>query len=206
MLVRSRRDPQGAHRGLSDGPGRQDRGGVLCRPLTSPFGRIHLHHRQRSRWTAAPSQGEAEGKAAWSGARVGIEGRVGIEATAELAALAEELGYESLVQRQGQAARPYRDAGGRAGRRRSQSASGSFSARRLAGWDASRRGSPRSVLTPRIILGIAAGQIREHVIALTREALASRCSAAVPECRIATGYGPLMLKLGGRGRRRSPTG
>ncbi len=131
---------------------------------------------------------------------VGIEGRVGIAAATELVALAERLGYGSFwFNVMGKQPDPIEmlaavvDATSTI-----EIGIGLFP---LDAWPAAEL-APRlrdiGASTPRIVLGIASGQIREHVVALNRDAIAA-LRAAVPECRIATGgYGPLMLKLGGR--------
>jgi alkanesulfonate monooxygenase SsuD/methylene tetrahydromethanopterin reductase-like flavin-dependent oxidoreductase (luciferase family) len=131
---------------------------------------------------------------------VGIEGSIGPAAVADLAALAESCGYGSfwinVVGREIDAIESLRRALGRT--KTIAIGSGVFP---LDAWPAAglaARCRAESLNTPRLILGVGAGQVREGVVALTENAIRTLRMAA-PATRICTaGYGPRIQEVGGR--------
>jgi hypothetical protein len=131
---------------------------------------------------------------------VGIDGSVGPQAVAELAALAESCGYGSfwinIGGREVDAVESLRQALDRT--ETIEIASGVFP---LDAWPASglaARLKAEALDTQRLIIGIGAGQIREGVVALTEAAIRT-LHAAAPASRVCTaGYGPRIQEVGGR--------
>jgi alkanesulfonate monooxygenase SsuD/methylene tetrahydromethanopterin reductase-like flavin-dependent oxidoreductase (luciferase family) len=131
---------------------------------------------------------------------VGIDGSIGPQAVAELAALAESRGYGSF----------WINVGGRdvdsieslrlvlERTKTIEIAAGVFP---LDAWPAAgiaSRLQAQTMNTPRLIVGVGAGQIREGVVALTESAIRV-LRAAAPRTRICTaGYGPRIQDTGGR--------
>jgi alkanesulfonate monooxygenase SsuD/methylene tetrahydromethanopterin reductase-like flavin-dependent oxidoreductase (luciferase family) len=131
---------------------------------------------------------------------VGIDGSVGPRAVAELAALAESCGCGSfwinVGGREIDAVESLRLALGST--KTIEIGAGVFP---LDAWPASglaARFKAEALNTPRLIIGIGAGQIREGVVALTESAMQT-LRAAAPASRICTaGYGPRIQEVGGR--------
>ena len=131
---------------------------------------------------------------------VGIDGSIGPQAVAELAALAESRGYGSfwinIGGREVDAIESLRLALERT--KTIEIASGVFP---LDAWPAAgiaSRLQAQAMNTPRLIVGVGAGQIREGVVALTEDAIRS-IRAAAPQTRVCTaGYGPRIQDAGGR--------
>ena len=131
---------------------------------------------------------------------VGIDGSVGPQAVAELAALAESCGYGSF----------WINVGGREidsveslrlALERTKSIEIGAGVFPLDAWPAAglaARFKTDGLNTGRLIIGIGAGQIREGVVALTESAI-KVLRVAVPASRICTaGYGPRIQEVGGR--------
>jgi alkanesulfonate monooxygenase SsuD/methylene tetrahydromethanopterin reductase-like flavin-dependent oxidoreductase (luciferase family) len=131
---------------------------------------------------------------------IGIDGSVGPQAAADLAVLAESCGYGSF----------WINVGGRdvdsieslrLALERTKTIEIGAGVFPLDAWPASglaARFKADALNTPRLIIGIGAGQIREGVVALT-ESAAKMLRAAVPVSRICTaGYGPRIQEVGGR--------
>ena len=131
---------------------------------------------------------------------VGVEGSLGAQRVGELAVLAERLGYESfwfnVVGRSGDPVATLWEA--LAGTTTIEIGVGVFPLDAYPTSDIAPQLHAAGASTPRAIIGIASGQIREHVLEVTREALAT-LRGALPQARLATaGYGPRVLDLGGR--------
>jgi len=131
---------------------------------------------------------------------VGIEGIVGPDAAAELAQVAEGCGYRSFwinvlganvdpiacLQR---AVENTRDI---------EIGIGLFPLDKFSAAELAPRLQEIAASNPRVILGLAGGQMKQGVLQATADAI-EVLRAAVPACRIATGgYGPKMLELGAR--------
>jgi alkanesulfonate monooxygenase SsuD/methylene tetrahydromethanopterin reductase-like flavin-dependent oxidoreductase (luciferase family) len=130
---------------------------------------------------------------------VGIEGMVGADAAAELAALAESCGYGSFwINVVGPDIDPFRCMQRSLVRTRDiEIGMGLFPLDRYPAVDLARQLQAVEASNPRVILGVAGGQMKQGVVRTTAEAVRT-LRAALPQCRIATGgYGPKMLELGG---------
>ncbi len=131
---------------------------------------------------------------------VGVEGTLGVDAVADLAALAERCGYGSFwFNVTSPAVDPAATAGAALARTRAIDVAVGLCpldahpaeglARRLAG---------AAGVAARLLLGVGAGQVRRGALALVEDGVA-RLRAALPGVRVAVGaYGPNMLRLGGR--------
>lgn len=131
---------------------------------------------------------------------VGIEGAIGPERVAEFAALAESLGYGSFwLNVLGADVQPC-EALRRAVERTSriEIGVGVFPIDKYPADQIAARLRDAGVSKPRVIIGLAGGQMKQGLLRATEDAIAL-LRDALPGCRIATGgYGPNTLALGGR--------
>ncbi|MFI4994605.1 MAG: hypothetical protein ACHQAQ_02320 [Hyphomicrobiales bacterium] len=131
---------------------------------------------------------------------IGVDGAVGPKSVAELAALAESCGYGSFwLNVLGPRMDPIESLRLAVARTRTvEIGVGVFPLDQYPTADLGRRLAAIEMSMPRVIIGVAAGQIRHGAMAITEDAVHS-LRAALPQCRISTGgYGPKMLELGGR--------
>jgi len=131
---------------------------------------------------------------------VGVDGALGVQRVGELALLAERLGYNSfwfnVMGRSGDPIATLREA--LACTAEIEIGVGVLPLDAYPANEIAPQLTAAGASTPRAIIGIAAGQIRDHALRVTREALAT-LRDALPHARLATaGYGPRVLELGGR--------
>lgn len=130
---------------------------------------------------------------------VGIEGAIGPQAVAEMAALAEELGYRSFWLNVFGKVEPYECLKlALAHTKAIEIGVGLFPLDKHPADEIVARLRDSGIVPARTILGVAGGQMKQGLLQATADAI-KLLHRSLPGCRVAAGgYGPKMLELGGR--------